>query len=255
MIDTFNLDRAFCYRFGRYTVLPEILQLAQVRAGEDFRLKDMTELVLARHFSAEQLALRIKKKTTDRTEPVHSIIKFFVAYQADRSDDLVALGGGIYRAKTEPEITDDAVEQAALNSEEQASGIDVPDFDGWLYAFTFPTLEQESIDFPIKVGMTTVDVDARVTTQCRTAIAFEQPKILGRWQVKRVMFVEAAVHGILRARGKWREDAPGVEWFDTTPDEIASCVGFVIGREINVSSDHYGLATTTTSMKASTARV
>jgi hypothetical protein len=32
----------------------------------------------------------------------------------------------------------------------------------------------------------------------------------------------------LRSRGKWRENVPGIEWFDTTVGEIESIVTFVV---------------------------
>jgi hypothetical protein len=32
---------------------------------------------------------------------------------------------------------------------------------------------------------------------------------------------------VLKARGKWRENAPGKEWFDTTISEIEEIIQFV----------------------------
>lgn len=82
--------------------------------------------------------------------------------------------------------------------------------------------------FPIKVGLTTAaDVDTRVFGQCKGSGFFEKPEILGRWQVKRVAQVEDAIHALLKARGRWKEDAPGDEWFITTIDELQSIVSFI----------------------------
>jgi len=39
--------------------------------------------------------------------------------------------------------------------------------------------------------------------------------------------VELAVHNVLKARGKWRENVPGTEWFDTTIAEIEEIIEFV----------------------------
>lgn len=51
--------------------------------------------------------------------------------------------------------------------------------------------------------------------------------ILGRWQVKRVGPTEKAAHNVLKARGKWRENIPGIEWFNTTPGEVESIIAVV----------------------------
>jgi hypothetical protein len=51
--------------------------------------------------------------------------------------------------------------------------------------------------------------------------------MLGAWPVKRVSPTELAIHNILKARGKHREDAPGREWFNTTIAEIKEIIEFV----------------------------
>ncbi len=64
-------------------------------------------------------------------------------------------------------------------------------------------------------GLTTAsNVETRVFGQCKGAGFFENPEILGRWQVKRVAQVEDAIHAVLKARGRWKEDAPSYEWFN-----------------------------------------
>jgi len=47
--------------------------------------------------------------------------------------------------------------------------------------------------------------------------------------VKRVGPTELAIHNILKARGKHREDGPGQEWFNTTIAELKAIVEFVTG--------------------------
>jgi hypothetical protein len=58
-------------------------------------------------------------------------------------------------------------------------------------------------------------------------VSFDNPVILGRWQVLRVSSVETATHATLRSRGKWRENVPGIEWFNTTTAEIEEVVRFI----------------------------
>jgi hypothetical protein len=77
--------------------------------------------------------------------------------------------------------------------------------------------------------MTTGSVEDRVRLQCKGSATFDNPVILHQWKVKRVGAVESAVHNTLKSRGKWREDVPGIEWFDTTVGKIESIVKFVVG--------------------------
>jgi hypothetical protein len=67
------------------------------------------------------------------------------------------------------------------------------DLDGWIYAFSFPAIQQPDRAFPIKVGKTAGDVDSRVNDQCKQSATFENPIVLGRWRVKRVGPMELAV--------------------------------------------------------------
>lgn len=64
----FEATRSFCYQFGRYTVLPEIEAMPQVKSGDEFRLVDLVQQVLDRHLTPEQQQMAIKKENSDRLE-------------------------------------------------------------------------------------------------------------------------------------------------------------------------------------------
>ncbi|QKV53319.1 GIY-YIG nuclease family protein [Comamonas antarctica] len=219
----FEPTRSFCYKFGRYTVIPEIEAMAELATGVDFRLKDLAQLVINKYLTPEQQQIRLKKAHSEKTDAVHSIVKFFVSFITMEQELFVSQGKGIFRAKTEEDIDDDDVEEAALiDGDEEAA-----EFEGWVYAFTFPILQRQDAPFPIKIGKTLKDVEDRVAQQCKGSASFDNPVILGKWQVNRVGHTELAVHNVLKARGKWRENVPGVEWFDTTIGEIESILNFV----------------------------
>lgn len=117
------------------------------------------------------------------------------------------------------------MKESELDAEDED---DTSEFDGWIYAFSFPALVSNgSTRFPIKIGKTINDVEGRVAYQCKGSASFDNPVILGRWKVKRVGAVESAIHNVLKSRGKWRENVPGTEWFDTTIAEIESVVKFI----------------------------
>jgi hypothetical protein len=226
----FEANRSFCYQFGRYTVLAEIEAMPQVKSGAEFRMVDLVQIVLDKYLAPDQQQVRVKKANSELTEPVHSIVKFFASFIAKEKDLFVRVRPGIYRAHTvdeitaaEEDITDAQIEDAAI-----ADGdVEAVEFDGWIYAFSFPALVRANEPFPIKIGMTTGTVEERVYSQCRGAATFDNPVILKQWQVNRVGPTERAAHNVLKARGKWRENIPGIEWFNTTVGEVDSIIAFV----------------------------
>lgn len=219
----FEATRSFCYKFGRYTVLAEVQLMPEVTSGDEFRLTDLAQRVIEKYLTPEQQQVRVKKAQSDRLEPIHSIVKFFVSFIAKEQETFIKIGEGIYRAKTAEDISDVELEESALaDGDEEAA-----EFEGWIYAFSFPLLVRTNEPFPIKIGKTICDVDGRVAQQCKGSASFDNPVILGRWQVNRVGPTELAAHNVLKARGKWRENAPGVEWFNTTIAEVQSILSFV----------------------------
>lgn len=219
----FEPTRSFCYKFGRYIVLKEVQAMSEVASGNSFRLTDLTQVVISKYLTAEQQQIKIKKAQSDRQEPVHSIIKFFASFIAKEQETFVRLGDGFYRTRTAEDISDVELEESALaDGEEEAA-----EFEGWIYAFTFPSLIRSAEPFPVKIGKTVGVVEDRVMQQCKGSASFDNPQILGKWRVNRVGPTELATHNVLKARGKWRENVPGVEWFNTTVSEIEQILKFI----------------------------
>lgn len=223
---TFDPTRSFCYQFARYTVLPEVTKIMEASGGETHRLSTLAQEVIDVHLTAEQQQLRIKKAQSERTDPVHSIIKFFVAFIAKEQQLFVKVAEGQYRAKIASDISDSELEEIELEECEEND----EEYDGWIYAFSFPALVRTDTPYPIKIGKTIGAVEDRVAQQCKGSATFDNPVILGRWQVQRVGPFELAIHNTLKTWGKWRENVPGVEWFDTTVPEIEAIIGFLKTR-------------------------
>ena len=224
----FEPNASFCYKFARYHLLPELAQEPEALSGEPFKLNPVINRVLSRYLTEDQMGLSYPARDTEgKMHQVGKAIRFFAFLRAKRGPEspFVWLGqSGMYRLKSDTELTLEATEDVDQAIEDQA---DV-EFNGWIYAFTFPTIKSVQKPFPIKVGLTTApDVKLRVFGQCKGSGFFEKPEILGQWQVKRVAQVEDAIHAVLKARGRWKEDAPGDEWFITTIDEIKSIVSFI----------------------------
>jgi hypothetical protein len=224
----FEPNASFCYKFARYHLLPEIAKEPEAFSAEPFKLNPVINRVLCRYLTDEQMGLCYPARDTEgKMHQVGGAIRFFASLRAKRGPEspFVWLGqSGMYRLKSDTELTQEAAEDEDEAIEEQA---DV-EFNGWIYAFTFPAIKKGKEPCPIKVGLTTAaDVETRVFGQCKGSGFFEKPEILGRWQVRRVAQVEDAIHAVLKARGRWKEDAPGDEWFITTIDEVQSIIGFI----------------------------
>ncbi len=223
----FEPTSSWCYRFARYRAIPEILAMPEVANGQPVRLVELSRRVLDTHLTKEQQAERYPRAKASGDLTVAGSVKFYIPFIAEQTGQLVNLGGGMFRLPTDEDVDEEDLEAAAVDAG-VADGVgEAADFDGWIYAFSFPAIQHPERAFPIKVGKTAGDVEARVNNQCKQSATFENPAILGRWRVKRVGPMELAVQNVLKARGKWRENVPGTEWFDTTVSEIEEIIEFV----------------------------
>lgn len=219
----FKPTRSFGYRFVRYTLLPEVDKEVAALGDEQFLLREIARPIIDRLLTKEQQDVRVPKAKSEGDDSMVAIVRFYVNFLAKGLDRYQSLGGGYFRAHTETDISEDELVDAAIESGDE----DASEFNGWIYAFSFPSIVKTDGVFPIKIGKTVGDVVSRVADQVKGSASFEQPIILRTWQVKRVGPSELAIHNILKARNKWREHAPGREWFDATIAEVESIINFV----------------------------
>jgi hypothetical protein len=223
----FEATNAFCYRFARYQALPKIIAHPIVQSGKQFRLIDLVKEVVDEMLSPEQQFSTYRTAQTGELATVLRTVKWYVPFIAKSTRQLTPLGNGIYKLPSgadidEAEFNESAIKDSALEDGDPEAAESV----GFIYAFTFPALIKSDGAYPIKIGMTTKPVLQRVAEQCKGSAMFDNPQILGQWKVVRVGFVESAIHKVLAARGKWRENVPSTEWFNTTIDEIKLIVEF-----------------------------
>lgn len=199
----------------------------EVRSGEPFRLIELTREVIDRRLTVDQQNATYIRAESKRVQTVAAAIRWYVPFISKNSKQLISLGGGNFRLPREEDLDEDEVEAEALEAAADVGFADETDLSGWLYAFSFELIMKSAGSFPIKIGRAD-DVEKRVAQQCRSSAVFQQPKLLRSWQVKNQGAAERAVHNVLRYRGKWRADAPGIEWFDTTIEEIDSIITFLL---------------------------
>ena len=225
----FEPTKSFCYRVARYDFLDKVAHEPEALTGLPFRLSPVTRRVIERDLTTEQLAIQIPAAKADRIDTVYGTIRYFVQLHARKlaNSPFIWLGAGMYKLREESDIEQEMEEIELEATEEDDIENAASQFDGWIYAFSFPILIQQNEAFPIKIGKTIRDVEARVAYQCKGSASFDNPVILGSWQVNRVSSVETAIHATLKSRGRWRENVPGTEWFNTTISEIETVVRFI----------------------------
>ena len=226
----FEATKSYCYRIARYEFLDQVAREPEALTRLPFRMNTVTRRVIERNLTAEQLALEIPAANAERIDTVYGTIRYFVQLNAKRlpNSPFIWLGeGGMYKLREESDIEQEMEDVELEATEEDDEDDAASQFDGWIYAFSFPVLIKNNDPFPIKIGKTIRDVEERVAYQCKGSASFDNPVILGRRQVRRVSAVESAIHATLKCRGQWRENVPGTEWFNTTMSEIETIVEFI----------------------------
>ena len=80
--------------------------------------------------------------------------------------------------------------------------------------------------WPCKIGKTERDPLARVIAQAATALP-QYPHIAIILYTEYPAAWEDALHGVLTIRARRVEDAPGAEWFNTSPEEVLALVAVI----------------------------
>lgn len=87
---------------------------------------------------------------------------------------------------------------------------------------------QKKDSWECKIGRTDVDPVQRVIGQAGTCYP-ELPHIALVINCDNSGILETTLHNILKMRGKWLENAPGTEWFLTSPSEIETIYQTIVG--------------------------
>lgn len=99
-----------------------------------------------------------------------------------------------------------------------------------VYWYTFPAYKRPSGTYPIKIGRGKNPLN-RISQQV-TAMP-ELPELLGTFEHSDVVSLERALHAVLILRGKRKKDAPGAEWFITTPTEVKTLIELVLNSPLD----------------------
>ena len=101
---------------------------------------------------------------------------------------------------------------------------DIGDGSRYVYAYYYPQYRRTGeVEFPIKIGRS-IEYRGRIATQSRATGMPEDPEVAVVWRTDKPEAAEKLLHGHLIFRGKHLPDAPGSEWFCTSPDEIRQII-------------------------------
>ncbi|WP_431273461.1 GIY-YIG nuclease family protein [Variovorax ureilyticus] len=134
-------------------------------------------------------------------------------FTATMSDGIVLVG--LAATETETAVEEDEEEIAESTGVQPA-----------VYWYTFPAYKRPDGPFPIKIGRGN-SPEIRIAQQVTSMP--EQPEVLGTYEHADVNNLERALHAVLTLRGKRKHDAPGTEWFMTTPQEVSQLIKVVLG--------------------------
>lgn len=155
-----------------------------------------------------------KKARTELRIQLGNAMKISAEFTATKTEGVVLVGLAASEADSAEELNeDDEIESGAAPA---------------VYWYTFPAYKRPDGPYPIKIGRGAVPLK-RIAQQV-TALP-EAPEILGIYEHKNVHALERALHAVLALRGKRKADAPGAEWFITTPVEVKNLIDLVIGRQ------------------------
>ena len=100
-----------------------------------------------------------------------------------------------------------------------------------VYCYYFPTYKmlaqsQGNSRWACKIGRTDRDPLLRILSQSSTALP-ETPFIEFVIKTKNSNLLETAIHSVLQIRNQHLNNSPGVEWFETNPNEILEIVKYL----------------------------
>jgi hypothetical protein len=129
--------------------------------------------------------------------------------------------------------TASAIESVAVAEEDLTPVADIALGQGKasVYLYYYPAYRREAERngvpvWPCKIGLSERDPVARVMSQASTAMP-ELPQIGLLLRTPLPSQWEDVIHGVLALRGRTLEEAPGSEWFITSPSEVAEIIHYI----------------------------
>lgn len=207
------------YSFKGIKLTPNVFAalLVELFDGKQFSRKTAIETIVNHH-----------KSNGGIVEPDRDVIAIFKKASQNLKKSEVGLinrGYGIwelhYEIKEVEEIVKDTEKRIVMAykaDEEYGQG------ENAVYVYYYDSYRELSelkdlTSWPCKIGRTDSDPIQRVMGQAGTCYP-ELPHIALIFKCDDSSVLEAAFHNVLKFQNKWLQNAPGSEWFMTSPEEI-----------------------------------
>lgn len=206
------------YPFADFSLTPSAFaNIAKIVApGRTLRRAELADLVLDYH-----MVNGGGRMTTEISRVAKKALSMMASEGAAETTGIY----GVWRISGESEGSDDPMPSVAKIRDA------LPEF---VYAYYLPAYKhlaeaRGGTTWPHKIGLTTVSVDSRVSTQVGTALP-EKPVVIKVVETENSALLERAIHCLLEIRGRKISEAPGNEWFDTNLSEIEEILKFCTGK-------------------------
>lgn len=194
--------------------------------GKQFKRSESIDSVVKLHVDSGGIA---------RKKEYVSVFKHATGRSALK-DSLANIGYGVWQLKyVETEITEVVnitdVKDVHIDADEC-----IGEGEGTVYVYYYDIYKQFAESkgekmWPCKVGMTDVSAMGRIMSQAGTAYP-EFPHIALIIKCDDPNKIETAIHSILKVRKQWLDEAPGQEWFMTSPEDVKSIYEYICGSNI-----------------------
>jgi hypothetical protein len=158
---------------------------------------------------------------------------FKKACQSLSQNGLSNIGYGTWRLNYEVQEVE-IIEETVKDTVEYAVDKTIGSGDNSVYVYYYDTYRKYAEQsgnqiWECKIGRTDKDPLQRVFGQAGTCYP-ELPHVALILKCSNSFQLELALHNILKLRNRWIEDAPGTEWFLTSPTEVESIYHMIVGE-------------------------
>lgn len=158
---------------------------------------------------------------------------FKKACQSLSQNGLSNIGYGIWRLNYEVQEVE-IIEETVKDTVEYAVDKTVGSGDNSVYVYYYDAYRKYAEQsgnqiWECKIGRTDKDPLQRVFGQAGTCYP-ELPHIALIMKCSNSSQLESVLHNVLKLRNRWIKDAPGTEWFLTSPTEVESIYHMIVGE-------------------------
>lgn len=213
------------YKYKDIELTPAVFAdlLIELFDGKQFERKDAIEKIAKYH-----------EAHGGRLDKAQYATVFKKASQNLREEGLEQRGYGVWQLRYEKKEIDEIVKKADVKEIEYKADKELGVGKKAVYVYYYDcyrelSLLKGSAFWECKIGRTDVDPIGRIFSQAGTCYP-ELPHLAIIIYCDDSSLLEKAFHSILKIKKKWLPNAPGKEWFLTSPEEIEGIYKMIINE-------------------------